>query len=714
MFNIEKFSLNLSFNGFFLILAVLIIAAYSFYNYRYTVPAVNPSKRLFLVLLRALALTLVVLIIFEPIVSLAHKNVIEPVTLIFTDNSRSIKINDGTNREENLRSILNESIGSINGVNELYSFGNKVIPFTKDSAGKLSFEEGSTNFSSIINAVNKNQGNISSILIISDGVITEGTNPVFSAEKLNIPVFTIGIGDSTSRKDIEIRNLLFNQYIYAGTPTSIVASVFNNGFAGKNTNVSLYENDRLVEQTTVTLSTDGIQNVNFSYTPKDGGEKKITVSASSLQGEFTNANNKKVFYVNVLSNKIKVALLSGAPSPDQVFIRDILAEDPNIDIRSVTFIGQNKILEKIQPEQMIDSADIFFLVGFPSRETSEGLLNKVVKQITQQNKPFFFLLTDIVDLNRMKSLSAELPFVISRPMPGFTDVQPNIRVEESKNPMLQNNAQNPLEMWNNLPPVQQMNSEITARAESNILAGVKINNIPINKPLIISRRLGSKRSVAITAKDIWKWKLQMSNKNTNLFDQFVMGSLKWLNTSEAQKQVSVRTSKKVYALGERVEFAGQVYDEAFNPVSDAEVKVTVSGAEKSEVLLNSLGNGLYEGVFETNNPGDYAFTGTASSDNRKIGSDNGRFNIGEVDLEMAEPRMNYEFLSSLSNRTGGKFFMYTNYRPVFNEINNINKQASKEKITSSEFELWSSEWLLSLAVLIFAIEWFIRKRSGML
>lgn len=714
MFNIEKLSLNLSFNGFFLILAIIIIAVYSFYNYRYTVPAVNPAKKIFLVLLRALALTLVVLIIFEPIVSLARKKIIEPVTLIFTDNSRSIKINDGTGREENLRSILMESISSINGNNELYSFGNKVIPFKKDSAGNLSFEEGSTNFSSVINAVNKNQNNISSVLIISDGVITEGTNPIFSAEKLNIPVFTVGIGDSTSRKDIEIRNLLFNQYIYAGTPTSIVASVYNNGFAGKNTTVSVYENDRLVDQKSVELSSDGIQNIDFTYTPNDGGEKKITVSASSLEGEFTTANNKKVFYVNVLSNKIKVALLSGAPSPDQVFIRDILAEDPNIDIRSITFIGQNKILEKLQPERVIDSADIFFLVGFPSKETSEVLLNKVVKQISERNKPFFFLLTDIVDLTRLKTLTAELPFVITRNMPGYSDVQPNIRIEESKNSMLQNNAQNPLEMWNNLPPVQQMNGDITARTESNVLAGVKINNIPINKPLILSRRLGSKRSVAITAKDIWKWKLQMSNKNTNLFDQFVMGSLKWLNTSEAQKQVSIRTSKKVYALGERVEFAGQVYDEAFNPVSDAEVKVNVSGAEKSEVLLNSLGNGLYEGVFETSKSGDYTFNGTASLDNKRIGSDNGRFNIGEVDIEMSEPRMNYEFLSSLSNRTGGKFYMYTDYKQVFTAINSINKQASKEKITNSEFELWSSEWLLSLAVLIFALEWFIRKRSGML
>jgi len=714
MFNIEKFSLNFSYNGIFFLIAIIIIALYSFYNYRYTVPVVNPSKRLFLVFLRALALTLVVFIIFEPIVLLATKNIIEPVTLIFTDNSRSIKINDGTNREQTLKEILGNSLNNIKGNSELYSFGNKVIPVKKDSSGNFSFEEGSTNFSAIFNLISKSKENISSILILTDGVITEGSNPVFTAEKLNIPVFTIGIGDSTTRKDVEIKNLLFNEYIYAGTPTAIIASIGNNGFGGKSTLITLYENDKLVEQKNIILNSDGIQNIDFAYTPKDGGEKKITISAAPLEGEFTAANNKKVFYVNVLSNKIKIALLSGAPSPDQAFIKDILSEDSNIDVKSITYISQNKILEKASPEKIIDSADIFFLIGFPSKETSELILNKVIKQISDRNKSFFFLLTDAVDLNRLRSLAQELPFTIARNIPGYSEVQPNIRTEEVKNPLLQNNSQNPLDMWNNLPPVQQMNSEISARPESNVLSTVKINNVPLNKPLIISRKLGNKRSVAITAKDIWKWKLQMSSKNTNLFDSFVMGSLKWLNTSEEQKQVTIRTSKKVYALGERIEFTGQVYDEAFNPVSDAEVKVNISGSEKSELRLNPLGNGLYESVFETSNPGDYTFSGTASSDNKKIGADNGRFNIGEVDIEMSDPRMNYEFLSSLSNRTGGKFYIYNNYSQVFDLINKINTQSSKEKITKSEIDLWSSEWLLSIAIFIFALEWFIRKRAGML
>jgi hypothetical protein len=39
---------------------------------------------------------------------------------------------------------------------------------------------------------------------------------------------------------------------------------------------------------------------------------------------------------------------------------------------------------------------------------------------------------------------------------------------------------------------------------------------------------------------------------------------------------------------------------------------------------------------------------------------------------------------------------------------------SEEQSTTSEFELWNLPALLSVVVALFGVEWFIRKRSGML
>jgi len=79
---------------------------------------------------------------------------------------------------------------------------------------------------------------------------------------------------------------------------------------------------------------------------------------------------------------------------------------------------------------------------------------------------------------------------------------------------LQNNT---LNEWNNLPPISQPLAVITIKPESKVISKTRINNQPRNNALVVSRNFGPKRSVAVIAKDIWKWKLQTANKNLSLF-----------------------------------------------------------------------------------------------------------------------------------------------------------------------------------------------------
>jgi hypothetical protein len=712
MFDFEKISLTFSFNYWFFIIALILLALYTVYTYRYTIPVVSAAKKNILITLRSLGLLFIIFIIFEPKLNLTKKLIIKPVNLVFLDNSRSIKINDGTNRVEHLNNFGKDiSSGKLDDKPNIYTFGNKVKALNPDSVNKITYSEGTTNFSNIFSSIKKDEQNISSITIISDGVITEGANPVFAAEKLGIPVFTIGLGDSTRRSDVEIKNVLFNEYIYAGTPTSILVSVANKGFEGKNTTLSLFENEKLIEQKNIVLSDDGIQNEEFTYTPKEGGEKKLTVFVAPLSGEFTTVNNKKILFLNVLSNKIKIGVLSGTPSPDLTIINTVLKADENLTVNSLTYIATGKTVEKNNPEKIIDSSDIFFMIGFPSKEVPDNF----IKRILSRNKPFFFIFTDAVDLNKLKYFAGDLAFSIDRPGQGFLDVQPNISLNQKENPLLQNNSSDNINAWNNLPPILQMNSEYNIKPEAEVIARTKANNISLNLPLILTKRIGNKRSVTILAQDIWRWKLQTAIKDLDLFDRFISNSVKWLHSSEEDKQVRIKTTKKVYSLGEEVEFTGEVYNELFNPVSDAEVTINIYARDqKDQVKLNSLGNGLYEGSFQTNKPGDYSFSGTAVEGQKKLGIDAGKFNVGDVDMEMSDPRMNYEFLSSLAGQTGGKFFKYDNYSQLFDILIKLNKESSKEKLNVSGINLWSDEWLLGLTILIFSIEWFIRKRSGML
>ncbi len=416
-----------------------------------------------------------------------------------------------------------------------------------------------------------------------------------------------------------------------------------------------------------------------------------------------------------MSNKVKVLVIAGSPSPDLSFIKNTLSHDKNLQVNSITQTSQNKFLENNNQEELLDSADVLFLIDFPTTNTPPNLLARIKNLITKQDKPYFFKMSAQTDFQRLKTLEQVLPFTFQNMVSTPYEVQPNLLASEISNPIIQNNSSNIIAEWNNLPPVLQPDASLTAKPESEIISKIVINNVPVNRPLLLSRKLGRKRSIAVLADNIWRWELQTATKNSDLFERFILNSVKWLNNKEEQKQVAIKTTKKIYSTGEKIEFTGQVYDESFNPVSDAEVNIIIkSGKENYNVSMNSLGNGLYDGFLETKQPGDYVFTGSAKINGKIIGKDSGKFNIGEVDIEFVNTRMNYDFLNSLSRTTGGKFFFPAKQNELFDILNKKAKQSASTKIETSEFNLWSNEWLMAIIILLFAIEWFFRKRFGML
>lgn len=715
MFGYEDINLTLTFPVIYLFLSLFLIAAYSFYVYRYTIPQIQPFKKIVLVTLRVLALLILCLILFEPILNLSKKLTLEPSNFVFIDNSRSIRIDDGTNRLSTIKKIVNDfSVNASESNLTFYEFGNSVKPIDVDSLDKLNFSDGATNLQDVFKTVQNSEKNIASVTIVSDGVITSGSNPYYDAINLGIPVFTIGIGDTTQHTDVEIKKVLHNDIVYVETPTNIISTISNKGFSGDLITAALYEDNKFISQQTVKLSPSGIQNITFDYSPQSSGEKKLSIQLSSLKGEFTTANNKQVFYVNVLSNKIKVLLLASSPNADITFIKNALKRDENIQVNSIVQISHNKFQNELN-YNVIDSADVLFLIGFPSDKTPQELLSRVITKIKDKETPFFFTLSSGISINKLQSFGNVLPFNIIQMIGGSKEVQPYLLPEQAANPIFQQTDKNPLNDWNNLPPVSQPNAVFSPRVESKTLAQIKMNNNVVNSPLIISSSFSGRRSIAVLAKDIWKWKLQIAPKGLDLFDSFIVNSLRWLRTGVDQKLVRVNTSKKNYSQGERVEFTAEVFDESLNPVSDAGIKIKITSQKNNyETDMQNIGSGLYEGSIIINETGDFKYSAEAVVNNHLLGKDEGSFNIGEIDIEMANPVMNYSLLNLMANESGGEFFFANDYSSLLNKLRELKINSSKEKIVTSEIALWSDTWLLVIAILLFSFEWFLRKRNGML
>jgi hypothetical protein len=249
---------------------------------------------------------------------------------------------------------------------------------------------------------------------------------------------------------------------------------------------------------------------------------------------------------------------------------------------------------------------------------------------------------------------------------------------------------------------------------------MKVNNIEMKEPLFITRDFQNSKQIAILAHNLYRWKLMdISNPKNNAFEILINNAFRWLYIKEKNKNVNIKTTKTSYAANEPVEFIGNVYDQNFVPIENASVSIEIkSDDDRREITLQPIGNGRYFTKVEGLNKGDFSWNAKAAVESRAIGADNGRFSIGEIAIEYANLKQNVSLLKTLSDRTTGIYWnaedIIRNNIDIATEITNSTNWTEKSVANRFEFLVWNWWFLLITSILLFSVEWFIRKRAGLI
>lgn len=76
--------------------------------------------------------------------------------------------------------------------------------------------------------------------------------------------------------------------------------------------------------------------------------------------------------------------------------------------------------------------------------------------------------------------------------------------------------------------------------------------------------------------------------------------------------------------------------------------------------------------------------------------------------------MNNQLLRQIAARSGGAVFTPDQLGALRDAITQAPGFASAERTIKSDIPLWNLIWLLGAAILLFALEWMLRKQAGML
>ena len=713
--------LTTSYHVVLILLAAMAAGVLAVFAYRFTIPPVSRVVRAALMGVRGLGLFLLFLLLGEPLLSLiSHRND-KPVLAVLIDQSRSMTIRDKTgDRKETLFKTLNapdlRRVGEAGEV--LYSvFDTKLHLLQSFANDSITFNGEGTDIGGALRQLKAqtSEKNLQAVLLISDGNATTGSSPLFEAEETGVPVFAVGIGDTNEPHDVMVQKVLANSITYVGNKVPVGATLKSSGMSSERVEVTLLEGGKTLDRKTIQLEPGTREyDVPLSFVPEADGTKKLTVEVSQLPDEVSTQNNKSSFFVKVLKSKMRVVLIAGGPSSDVAAIRQALQDDANIEVRPFIDRGNGQFYEGVLTDQELRAAECIVLVGYPGPKSSSSAVQTVAAAVGA-GKGVLFVLSRTTDLRKLQALQAFLPFSVS--VRGGDETQTFLAVVESQRNNTILRVTSSLDVWGKLPPSFTLDEPFRAKPEDIILATVRGQLSPGTGPLILSRNVNRSKSLAILCYGLWRWKSYSDGipGSERMLENLFSNSVRWLVTRDDEKPVQVRPSKEVFGGSEPVEFTGQVYDENYHPIDDAEVSLSVTQkGQASQLTLTSLGSGRFEGAFDALPEGDYTYTARAAAGGRQLGEEHGSFSVGGLNVEYLETKANKLLLQQVAARTGGRYLERNELGRLAQDLSSLPGFRPRDVSLARQFELWNTTWMLGIVVVLFAVEWFLRKKHGML
>ncbi|MEK7727147.1 MAG: vWA domain-containing protein, partial [candidate division KSB1 bacterium] len=328
---------DLKFSAFVLypLLALALAILFTLFIYRRTTPPVADWLRRVLAGLRSFVLAAALLLLFEPILSLAWQRSEKPVVAVLIDQSASMKLADSLGaRGEVARKVL--AMPWVNQLREraevaFFAFSDSLHAFTKDSLATFAFTGDGSNLTAALLLAKEKLASrqYGAAVLLSDGAYNLGTNPARTAETYGLPIVTVRLGGNQQTRDAMISEVVTNDIAYAETQLPVEISLAATGFNGRKTKLRIFEGEQELLTQEVELPNDNTQTVSkLALTPKALGLNRYEARLDALEHEQTRANNRRVFYVRVLKSKLNLWLFAGAPSPDYAFLKRALAGDP--------------------------------------------------------------------------------------------------------------------------------------------------------------------------------------------------------------------------------------------------------------------------------------------------------------------------------------------------------------------------------------------------
>jgi uncharacterized membrane protein len=405
-----RFALEQNWGGLSFAVALVAVPVIVLWLYTRVFQSRSDKRLWLLVVLRACALLLVLLLLYRPVVSFERQLRNDRGWAVLIDTSGSMGVRDapdGRSRLEQVQQALLDQAQQLSALGPVQTWRFDARPASLprlEAAGALHADGVETDLSGAISAAlgsdaaRRPQG----VLLCSDGIDTGGAHVATVIGATGVPVYAIAAGydltTSAGGRDVTVTGVECPLQLTRNTRASITALVDARGLTGRVATVQLLEHDAVVSEEHVTLDDiRGDQAVPLAVTPETTGRHEYTVRIPRLADELAEQNNQHAVSTIVVNARLRVLYLEGGVRAEYgSLVGRYLSRDPAVEFlalvqtRPSVFVQRTNIpdwtTEGIPSDaETLGKFDVFVIGDLDSRFLGEARMN-VLKQLVSNGK----------------------------------------------------------------------------------------------------------------------------------------------------------------------------------------------------------------------------------------------------------------------------------------------------------------------------------------
>lgn len=656
------------------------------------------SKRVNVTLtgIRFILVFILLFLLLGPIVKQIKNYFEKPLFVLLYDNSASVA---ETTDAAKLKGLI-QSLGGI--ADELAAKEFEVITTSLSGSpgDSLRFNAPGTDLHSALKQLHQEyEGrDIAGVVLPSDGIYNSGLSPVHGNYKF--PVYTVGVGDTSERSDILIRNISHNRLAYQGNKFPLQVEVQVKGMTDQQLTVQLLQNGKVIDRQTKTVRNNQLTPFDFQPEAAEQGIQKFDIVVDERPEEYNKRNNSSSVFVEVVEGKKKILLIAAAPHPDIKPISEVVTQNSNYDfLLHIPGVAEDD-LKNAKPEDI----DLVILHQVPDLR---GRTSAIFQQFLKRETSLFLILGQHSDLRMLAQ--ADMPINFDSPPREFDQVTPVI------NPGFGNFSLSPeaSSVLPEYPPVSVHFGRTRIPLSASPILFQRVGSVSTEKPLLAVDTRGERKIGIMLGEGLWRWRLNEFDRTeaTNAFDELFSKLIQYLSTVEDKRKFKSYPAQQDFAETESVVFESQVYNDIFEPVYGNRIELEIkdqAGATSTYNYVTAPGNTRYEigGLKE----GVYRYRSSTVIDG-KTEEVKGQFAVIAREAELLNLTADFQLLRRLSANTGGRFYKSSETAELRNDLDKIEAKSVIHSEESYE-QLVNLKWLFWVLLALVSVEWFARKFFG--